>query len=247
MEAICVRLPSHHCRLASVQVVEGSQTACQMVCSQLLPKLLPLCTSLHTQQPGTEAHQDPALALSAILTILQAARRLVPTNKGQAHDLVMLNGGQRDLLNGAGSLILAAVRTQEPSASRTAREAEQVRHAPDDEQDQSLMQLANTTGCSPKANEGADAQGLSANAVKPLQLQILTELVSFPAELAVLPHQVVLSVTKLYTSYCAGNLVVHTSATARLFGYAMTLACVCSFCEAFLSRLAGETLCMYWH
>lgn len=247
MEAVCVRLLPHHCRLATLQVVEGSQTACQMVCSQLLPKLLPLCTPLHTQQPGTEAHQDPALSLSAILTILQAARRLVPTNEGQAHELVLLNGGQHDLLNGAGSSILAAVRTQEPSATRKAREAEQIRHAPDDEQDQSLMQLANTADCSPKADKGADAQGLSANAVKPLQLQVLTELVSFPAELAVLPHQVVLSVLKLYTSYCACNLAVHASATARLFGYAMTLACVCSFCDAFLSRLAGETLCLCWH
>ena len=188
-----MRLLLHHHRLPNVQVVEGSQTACQTVCSQLLPKLLPLCAPTQTQQPGEQAHEDPALALSVVLAILQAARQLVPANVGQAHDSVLLNGGQQDLLNGAGASILAAVRTQGPSARRAAQEAEQGRHPADAEQDQSLMQLANTAGSSTKAGEGADAQGLSADAVKPLQLRVLTELVSFPAELAVLPHQVRLS------------------------------------------------------
>ena len=178
-----------------MQVAEGSQIACQRVCSQLLPKLLPLCTPHQTQQLGTQAQQVAALALNVILTILQAARRLISAKEGDKHDSVMLNGGQQDVLNGAGSLILATIRTQAPSAGGAAQEADRVRHPADIEQDQNLMQLANTAGCSSKA-DGADAQGLSANAVKLLQLQVLTELVSFPAELVVLPQQVRLSFMK---------------------------------------------------
>lgn len=142
-----------------------------------MPKLIPLLTPSQGLSPGpagTDPHESTTLALRVVLTLLRAAHKLTATGPDQ-----------QDPLAGNGLPVLAAVtaRLHTSSATDVGAEPKSVTsQAGENVQDQSLMQLATSTTVAAGSNQ-AGVQEASTNAIKLLQLEVLTELVSFPAGL----------------------------------------------------------------
>ena len=154
--------------------------------------LVQLLAQQHAQHSGKQPHPSTSLALSVVLKILKAARQLAAAGNTQ-----------RDMLSGAGSSILAVVIHESPAAStagasgstpatgdHAAGQSREAMTAQNPAEDQSLMQLTNRDVSDAVAEDETGSQGASGNAVTLLQLQMLTELVSFPAEQHVLSQQV---------------------------------------------------------
>lgn len=154
--------------------------------------LVQLLAKQHAQHSGKQPQPSTSLALGVVLKILKAARQLAAADSAQP-----------DMLGGAGSSILAVVIYESPTATTAgasgsapatgnyaAGQAREAMTAQSPAEDQSLMQLANRDGSDAVAEDETGSQGASGNAVTLLQLQVLTELVSFPAEQHVLSQQV---------------------------------------------------------
>lgn len=158
------------------QVTEGSIAACQLVCSQLLPKLVQVIKEPQQTHADSSTQHGAVLALGVLVKILQAARRLVTASSYQ-----------QDPLAGFGASVLAAVThsATDATADQAASQAKTASAAEAAVQNESLMHLANA------GSETADDDDeMTGNAAKLLQLHVLTELVSFPAELTVISQQV---------------------------------------------------------
>ena len=163
-----------------------------MVCSQVLPMLVQLLAQQHAQQSARQPHPSTSLALGVVLKILKAACQLAAADSAQRH-----------MLSGAGSSLLALVIHESPAATpagasgstpatvnHAAGQARKAMTAQSPAEDQSLMQLTNRDMSDDVVEDETGSQGASGNAVTLLQLQVLTELVSFPAEQHVLSQQV---------------------------------------------------------
>lgn len=162
-----------HCIL---QLTAGSVAACKLVCSQLLPELLSVI--FEDQYPHAQACHGAASALKIVQQVLQAALQLVAAGKCQ-----------QDPIAGWGTRLLAGV-VQKASAASDCDAAGFDNGATTTDhvmQDQSLTQLAG----SDDSDRMDDQDGHQCQAaVQLLQLEVLTELAAFPAELAVLSQQV---------------------------------------------------------
>ena len=188
-------MSSCHC----FQVVQGSFAACEITFNKLMPQLIPALTPTQEPSPGpagTDPQESTALALRVVLMLLQAVHKLAATAPCQ-----------QDPLMGHGLPILAAVTVTLSDSRATDSRAEPgsvTFQAAKDVQDQSLMQLAASSTAATGSNQ-TGVQEESTNAIKLLQLEVLTELVSFPAGL-VLQEQVWCAVSLHTASYWSGTL-----------------------------------------
>lgn len=214
--------------------MEGSLSACQATCKQLLPPLATAASDSHSarQQPGHyhKPHQTQQLALSAILAIIKAAvtaaaaaaAASAPTttmpdqvSSGNKQIQAVDELGE-DPLAGTGAAVFHAVtaRQTQHGARRLNQDGDAARVEESSGsvldggfggkseggdagsaaiQDQAWQQLAGETesqaGMYPDGGGELDDSGQ--DAVPLLRLQVLTELVAFPAASSPLSTQVV--------------------------------------------------------
>lgn len=214
------------------QVVEGSLSACQATCKQLLPPLATAASDSQSvrQQPGHyhKPHQTQQLALSAILAIVKAAVTTAAAAVAAANaqtitmpdqlsssgnkQMQAVDGPGADPLAGTGAAVFDAVtggqRQHGQRSSEPGGNAARVGEGPGGVldggksgggdagsaaiQDQAWPQLAGKTA-SPAGmfpDSGGERDGTEQDGVQLLRLQVLTELVSFPAACSPLSTQV---------------------------------------------------------
>lgn len=188
-----------------VQVAAGSLLACQMTCKQLLP---PLASAASEVLPPTQ-HQDhklhetqQQLGLAVILTIVTAA---VKTAGADVADQPEQYEG--DPMAGTAAAVFEAVtgsrRLQDESSAnpggggggatipgRQSNGDAEMRDSASWMQDNSSQQLAGKMPSPNGVEHTNGGDGSEEDAVQLLQLQVLTELVSFPAASSPLTSQV---------------------------------------------------------
>ena len=238
---MCCRRTQNCISKACVQVVEGSLSACQASCKQLLP---PLATAASDAQSIKQEHgqyhrplKTEQLALSAILGIVKAAVKAAAANaeitmpdqssSGNDHMQTVDSHDEEDgedPLAGTGAAVFGAVtgghrqRGQRSSdldaasvegspgqglagglGGRSDGDADMsAPNAATQDQDQNMQQLARKEKVQNGINAADKGDDSGQDEIELLQLQVLTELVSFSAASSPLSAQVCCTQIQVY-------------------------------------------------